>query len=114
MKGNRRYIQGYNAQAVVNEQQIVLAAEITTNPTDWSQLRPMIETAIDELHQVGVSYKPEVVVADAQYWNEQHIDHVVAEHGMPVLIPPDSRQTAGRTTGLDWRPVRVHAARARD
>ena len=29
MKGNRRYIQGYNAQAVVNEQQIVLAAEIT-------------------------------------------------------------------------------------
>jgi hypothetical protein len=24
MKGNRRYIQGYNAQAVVNEQQIVL------------------------------------------------------------------------------------------
>ena len=38
MKGNRRYIQGYNAQAVVNEDQIVLAAEITTNPTDWSQL----------------------------------------------------------------------------
>ncbi len=29
MKGNRRYIQGYNAQAVVNEQQIALAAEIT-------------------------------------------------------------------------------------
>jgi hypothetical protein len=27
MKGNRRYIQGYNAQAVVNEQQIVLAAD---------------------------------------------------------------------------------------
>ena len=37
MKGNRRYIQGHNAQAVVNEQQIVLAAEITTNPTDWSR-----------------------------------------------------------------------------
>jgi hypothetical protein len=38
----------------------------------------MIETAIDELQRVGVTYKPEVVVADAQYWNEQHIDHVVA------------------------------------
>ena len=46
MKGNRRYIQGYNAQAVVNERQIVLAAEITTNPTDCSQLRPMLDAAI--------------------------------------------------------------------
>ena len=99
MKGNRRYIQGYNAQAVVNEQQIVLAAEITTNPADWSQLRPMIETALGELHQVGVTDKPTVVVADAQYWNEQHIDAVVAEHGIPVLIPPDSGKRKGERPG---------------
>ena len=36
MKGNRRYIQGYNAQAVVNDQQIVMAAEITTQASDFS------------------------------------------------------------------------------
>ena len=37
MKGNRRYIQGYNAQAAVNEQQIVLAAESPpTRPTGHS------------------------------------------------------------------------------
>jgi transposase len=110
MKGNRRYIQGYNAQAVVNEQQIVLAAEITTNPTDWSQLRPMLETAIDELHQVGVAYKPEVVVADAQYWNEPHIDHVVAEHGIPVLIPPDGGKRQGERPG--WTGGRYSFMRA--
>ena len=110
MKGNRRYIQGYNAQAVVNEDQIVLAAEITTNPTDWSQLRPMIETAIDELHRVGVTYKPEVVVADAQYWNEQHIDYVVAEHGIPVLIPPDGGKRQGERPG--WTGGRYSFMRA--
>jgi Transposase DDE domain/Transposase domain (DUF772) len=99
MKGNRRYIQGYNAQAVVNEQPIVLAAEITTNPTDWSQLEPMLETAIDELRQVAVTYKPEVVVADAQYWNEQHIDAVVGDHGIQVLIPPDSGKRQGERPG---------------
>ena len=99
MKGNRRYIQGYNAQAVVNERQIVLAAEITTNPTDWSQLRPMLETALRELRQVGVTDKPTVVVADAQYWNEQHIDHVVAEHGCQVLIPPDGGKRQGERPG---------------
>ena len=49
MKGNRRYIQGYNAQAVVNEQQIVIAAEITTDAGDFSHLRPMIEAALHEL-----------------------------------------------------------------
>ena len=59
MKGNRRYIQGYNAQAVVNEQQIVIAAEISTNAGDFSHLRPMIETALGELEQAGVTEKPD-------------------------------------------------------
>jgi transposase len=99
MKGNRRYIQGYNAQAVVNEQQIVIAAEISTNPADFSHLRPMIETALSELEHAGVTDKPDVVVADAQYWNEQHMDHLIAEHGIQVLIPPDSGKREGERPG---------------
>ena len=99
MKGNRRYIQGYNAQAVVNEQQIVIAAEISTNPADFSHLRPMIETALGELDQAGVADKPTVVVADAQYWNEQHMDTVTGEHGIQVLIPPDSGKREGERPG---------------
>ena len=39
MKAFRHYIQGYNAQAVVNEQQIVLAAEISAETGDFSHLR---------------------------------------------------------------------------
>jgi transposase len=110
MKGNRRYIQGYNAQAVVNEQQIVLAAEITTQAGDFSQLGPMIDTALGELRRVGVTSKPEVVVADAQYWNEQHIDHVIADHGIPVLIPPDSGKRKGERPG--WTGGRYSFMRA--
>jgi transposase len=90
MKGNRRYIQGYNAQAVVNEQQIVIAAEITADAGDFSHLRPMLTAALSELDAAGIQERPEVVVADAQYWNEQHMDDVTGEHGIPVLIPPDS------------------------
>ncbi len=42
MKGMRKYVQGYNAEAVVNHQQVVLAAEIPNDPGDFSHLRPMI------------------------------------------------------------------------
>jgi hypothetical protein len=99
MKGNRRYIQGYNAQAVVNEQQIVIAAEISTAAADFSHLRPMIEAALGELEQAGDTEKPAVAVADAQYWNEQHMDDVSAEHGIQVLIPPDSGKRKGERPG---------------
>jgi transposase len=99
MKGNRRYIQGYNAQSVVNEQQIVIAAEISTSAGDFSHLRPMIETALRELEQAGITKKPTVAVADAQYWNEQHMDDVTGQHGIQVLIPPDSGKRKGERPG---------------
>jgi transposase len=92
------FVQGYNAQAAVNERQIVLAAEITNNSTDFSQLDPMVTATLDELQRAGVERLPEAVAADAGYWNEQHIDEVVANKHIPVLIPPDkgSRGTPRR------------------
>ena len=99
MKGNRRYVQGYNAQTVVNEQQIVIAAEISTAAGDFSHLRPMIEAALKELEQTGETEKPTVALGDAQYWNEQHMDDVTPEHGIQVLIPPDSGKRKGERPG---------------
>jgi hypothetical protein len=49
MKANVGYVQGYNAQAVVDEGQIVRAAEITNTPGDFSNLDPMLTTALGEL-----------------------------------------------------------------
>jgi hypothetical protein len=40
MKANRGYVQGYNAQAVVDEGQIVLAAEDHQHPRGLPQPRP--------------------------------------------------------------------------
>ena len=62
-------IQGYNAQAVVTEQQIVIAAEITTQSPDFGQLEPMVSAAVRELEQTGVSERPRTVLADAGYWH---------------------------------------------
>ena len=98
MKAFRGYVQGYNLQAAVNEQHIVLAAEITVESVDFAA-RPMVDATLRELEQAGIREKPRAAVADAGYWNEQHMDEVIGEHGIPVLIPPDSSRRKGERPG---------------
>ena len=43
VKGLRNWLQGYNAQAVTNEQHIILAAEIETVGADFGHLEPMLD-----------------------------------------------------------------------
>jgi transposase len=83
------FVQGYNAQAAANEQQIVLAAEVTNVSTDFSQLDPMVTATLAELARAGIEELPEAVAADAGYWNEQQMDEVVANKHIPVLVAPD-------------------------
>ena len=67
MKTPRSYTQGYNAQAVVNEVQIVLAAEVTASSPDFGHLEPMVKATKRELQKVGVTENPGVAVADSGY-----------------------------------------------
>jgi hypothetical protein len=83
------FVQGYNAQTAVNEQQIVLAAEITNISTDFSQLAPLVDAVLAELDRAGLPQRPEAIAADTGYWNEQHMDEVVADRHIPVLVAPD-------------------------
>jgi len=93
-------IQGYNAQAVVTEQQIIVAAEITTQSPDFGQLKPMVEAALRELQQARVSERPQTVLADAGYWHRNQIEHLLAD-GFQVLVPPDSLVREGARPGWD-------------
>ena len=68
MKANNGFVQGYNAQAVVDEGQIVLEAEITNTPADFSNLNPILTAAIGEFEQAGITGRPELALADAGYW----------------------------------------------
>jgi hypothetical protein len=84
----------------------VRAAEITNSSTGFSQLDPMVTATPGELERVGASELAEAVVADAGYWNEQHIDKVTANKHIPVLMRPDkaaaappARGTGGPTHG---------------
>jgi hypothetical protein len=99
VKAFRGYVQGYNVQAVVTEQQIIVAAEVNIDPQDFGHLGQMIAHAQRELLAVGIDEQPGVVLADAGYWHHQQMDGLTAQ-GIPVLIPPDS--TKRRTTRPGW------------
>src|SRR5438874_8617478 len=58
------------AQAAVNEEQIVIAAEVTVDPGDFGHLQPIVDAASEELEQAGVSETPADVLADAGYWHK--------------------------------------------
>jgi hypothetical protein len=90
------FVQGYNVQAAVNEQQIVLAAEIMNTSTDFSLLGPMVSATIDELQRAGIDQTPEAVAADAGYWNEDHMDEVAANKHISVLVSPDKAAAGHR------------------
>jgi transposase len=97
VRGMRGWIQGYNAQAATNENQIVVAAEVMVASPDFGHLEPMVDAVKAELRAIGVSDTPELVPADAGYWHQEQMERVVAA-GSQVLIPPDSsrRKTSTR------------------
>jgi transposase len=90
-------LQGYNAQLTVNDQQVVLAAELTTESPDFGHLEPMVRATQRELRRIGLG-DPEVVLADAGYWHQRQMEAVVSD-GIQVLVPPDAGLRNGARPG---------------
>lgn len=100
VKTPRGWVQGYNAQAVCNQHQIVIAAEISVSSADFGLLGPMVGAAERELAAVGVSTPPEVVLGDAGYWHGEQMDELTGR-GIVVLVPPDGAARRGARPGWD-------------
>jgi hypothetical protein len=91
-------IQGYNAQAAVNENQIIVAAEVIVDPPDFGHLEPMVNATRRELQNVGIEQLPEAVVADAGYWHKVQMQRLT-DQGIEVLVPPDGGKREGTRPG---------------
>jgi transposase len=94
MKAYRGYVQGYNAQTVTTSRQIIVAAEIAHDGLDFAQLDPMVFAAERELAEAGVEERPGVVLADAGYWSNDHIDRL-RERGITPLVAADADRSKG-------------------
>ena len=90
----------YNAQAAVNDRQVILAAEVSITAADFGHLAPMLERTMHGLQGQGVTETPETVLADAGYWHTAQMQ-TIAEDGIEVLLPPDGNMRAGKRRGWE-------------
>lgn len=92
MKTPSGYVQGYNAQAAVTREQIIVAAEVTQEANDVHQLHPMLEAVSQELERTKVGRSPAKALFDAGYWSEENVRRA-PEEGLQFLI----------ATTKDWK-----------
>ncbi len=79
MKTRKGYVQGYNAQAAVTEEQIIVAAEVTQEANDVKQLHSTIEKTAENLQGAGVEERVGTALADAGYWSEANVKNAGPE-----------------------------------
>jgi len=92
MKTRKGYIQGYNAQAMVSEDQIIVACGVVQDRNDFGQLKPMVELAEANLYEIGEEMTK--VLGDAGYCSEDNLEHMTAP-GAPdpyIAVKKDHKQ----------------------
>ena len=92
MKMQTGYVQGYNAQAVVTAEQMIVAAEITQQANDLQQLHPMLTQAQDNLQAIDHPQAIGTAVADAGYCSEANLT-TAGPDGLELLV----------ATNKDWK-----------
>lgn len=83
----KEFVQGYNAQAVVDEKaQVIVAAAVTQEANDKRQLVPMLVLAA-----AMTGSQPKQATADAGYFAEKSVSDPQLE-GIDLLVAPDRQK----------------------
>jgi len=85
MRGRSGFVQAFNAQAAVDgHQQIIVAADVTSQQGDRAQLVPMLQQV-----EQNTGIKPEKVTADTGYYSPEQVWSLELK-GIDLYVPPDS------------------------
>jgi len=82
---NKGFDQCGNAQAVANEEQIILAADVTPQANDKQQVVPMVEQSKENLQAAGVEEKIGAFDADTGYFSEGNVSYLDDEKIDPYI-----------------------------
>ena len=82
--GGKHFEQAYNAQAAVDSaHQVIVAAELTNQPSDKRQAKPMMEQV-----KANTGKLPRQMSADAGYFSSEAVQALTSD-GIDVYMPPD-------------------------
>lgn len=70
---NKGFDQCGNVQAVANEDQIIVSADVTDQANDSRQVEPMVEQTLENLDAVGVEENIGAFTTDAGYFSEDNV-----------------------------------------
>ena len=97
-KARHGYIQGFNAQAMVSEDQIVVACDVVQDRNDIHQLVPMLESTEENLATIGD--RCGLLLADAGYCSDDNLEYLSDPKRPNALIATrkDHKQRNDRTS----------------
>lgn len=103
MKTSKGYLQGFNAQAVASEDQIILSAELTSECNDKNQLIPMIESTKENLDTVDANIEIGTFLGDAGYFSKKNLDSLKPDD--PDLLVAVSKEWKTRKAQRDGKII---------
>jgi hypothetical protein len=65
MRNQKGYVAGYNGQAVVTADQVIVGAMLSQHPVDRTLLHPLLDTCREQLTEAGIRPRLRTVLADS-------------------------------------------------
>jgi transposase len=108
MKKGSDYLQGYNAQTLVDEaNQVIVAQALTNQAPDVEHLVPMLDRL-----EAACGARPKKLSADSGYWSEANARHC-EQSGIDAYLAVDRDKHNRKTTPAHGRPPENLDARGR-
>jgi transposase len=116
MRNQKGYVAGYNGQAVVTAQQVIVGAMLSQHPVDRTLLHPLLDQCRDQLAAAGIRPKLRTVLADSGYVSVENFtraDQDKLRLLAPLAKDPDrpGGRPAKRARHLDRYPATARAIR---
>jgi transposase len=86
MRNQKGYVAGYNGQAVVTAQQVIVGAMVSQHPAGRTLLHPLPDQCREQLGTAGIRRELRTVLADAGYVSEENLAHA-GQDKLRLLAP---------------------------